>query len=324
MASGLYPVTIQATDGINTATCDYILYVEGPLDFTPAAGSVLTAREGVAFEQKITATGGFSEEYTYEVSNLGDALPEGLSLTVNPDYTATISGTPAVGTVGSYDVYIYVNETFAGSPVDSYLHYTIQVDDKLVSVTPPSDPVYAGADFTFSVDAPAEVIGLKLVNETGRQVSIIKLELVPSASGLTWKLTTNVATPGDNRVFKIYTKDIQGNWSDSGETLNLSILSPAVEVKSATFGKRIVAPNESVEIVIVTSSSAKKVQLVNENGRTMGKSLVSKSKNADGDLVWVYTTAIGSKGLGRIFIASAAGSDGIYSDITARDYIHVL
>ena len=49
---------------------------------------------------------------------------------VNPDFTATIGGTPAPGSVGTCDVYIFVNEVFAGSPVDSYLKYTINVLDK--------------------------------------------------------------------------------------------------------------------------------------------------------------------------------------------------
>jgi large repetitive protein len=128
MASGLYPLTITARDDSNAVTATLTLYVEGVLEFTPPAGSVLSARENVAFSQKITARGGFSQEYNeWRVSDLGRGLPAGLKLTVSPDFSATISGTPAPGSAGTYDVYIYVNEVFAGSPVDSYLKYTITV-----------------------------------------------------------------------------------------------------------------------------------------------------------------------------------------------------
>jgi hypothetical protein len=128
MASGLYPLAITAKDGTNTATATITLYVEGVLDFTPVAGSVFTAQEGVPFSQRITAKGGFSQEYNeWRVSDLGRNLPAGLKLIVNPDFSALISGTPAPGSAGTYDVYIYVNEVFAGSPVDSYLKYTINV-----------------------------------------------------------------------------------------------------------------------------------------------------------------------------------------------------
>ena len=128
MASGLYPLAVTARDDGNTATGTITLYVEGVLDFSPAAGSVLSAREAVPFSQRITAKGGFSQEYNeWRVSDLGRGLPAGLKLSVNPDFSATISGTPAPGSAGTYDVYIYVNEVFAGSPVDSYLKYTINV-----------------------------------------------------------------------------------------------------------------------------------------------------------------------------------------------------
>ena len=50
-----------------------------------------------------------------------------MKLTVNPEFSATISETPAPESTGAYDVYIYVNEVFAGSPVDSCLKYTINV-----------------------------------------------------------------------------------------------------------------------------------------------------------------------------------------------------
>ncbi len=130
-ASGLYPVTVTATDGVNSKAKDFVLYVEGTLTPNPAAGTVLNAKENVPFTQYVTISGGFNNTLdVFEVSQIGDALPNGLSVSIDKaNNRGVISGTPAVGTAGTYDVYIKVDEEFAGSPVFSYVHYRIIVGE---------------------------------------------------------------------------------------------------------------------------------------------------------------------------------------------------
>ena len=53
---------------------------------SPVPGSVFTAEGGKNFVQQITASGGFSNQFKYTLNTgLGDALPAGLELSVNPD-----------------------------------------------------------------------------------------------------------------------------------------------------------------------------------------------------------------------------------------------
>lgn len=324
-ASGLYPITVSVTDGVNSAAKDYVLYVEGTLTPNPPAGTKLTAREGVAFSQSITVSGGFNNIIDkFEVSNLGDALPDGLTASIHKaENKAVISGTPAPGTAGTYNVYCLIDEEFAGSPTYSYVHYVIEVSDKLVTSTPPTGDVFAGENFTFTIEAPMEVIGIKLLNEKGNTISIKHLGLVPSGEGLLWSIITNIGTAG-NREIRIWTRDIDGKWTDSGESLVIAIKAQPVAVHSATFEKKIIYVNEPVRITLVTSNTAQYINLTNDSGKLMGKTLISKDTSAGSSITWVYEISFGSVGTGRIITASAAGADKVYTAATAKDFVHVL
>ena len=64
----------------------------------------------------------------FDLSDLGDDLPEGLEISFNSDGNAVISGTPVEGSEGTYNVYIKVDEEFAGSPVWSYAYFQFVVE----------------------------------------------------------------------------------------------------------------------------------------------------------------------------------------------------
>jgi beta-glucosidase len=127
--SGLYKVAIRysrATGGSATQALD--LYIAGVLNSVPIAGATLNVGIGEAFLQTVAVSGGFSEDYRYELDAVnGDALPAGLVFADNQNRTAQIAGTPAAGAEGAYRIAIKVNETFAGSPTDTVLYYRLVV-----------------------------------------------------------------------------------------------------------------------------------------------------------------------------------------------------
>ena len=129
-ASGVYNLKIEVSDGTNTAEKEFALYVKGRLDSDPVAYTTFKAAVGEEFTQNIEALNGpFSTDYTYvlDVEN-GDSLPEGLSLNVE-DFKAVISGTPAEGTEGTYQLLITMDTaTFAGNPVTSVVPYTLIIE----------------------------------------------------------------------------------------------------------------------------------------------------------------------------------------------------
>lgn len=128
-SSGIYKFTVTAIEGKEQKTAEFELYVEGALSVTPEVGTVFQLKAGEEFSQDFSISDGFSNVLTkFEVSDLGDKLPEGLEISFNNDGNAVISGTPAEGSEGTYHVYIKVDEEFAGSPVWSYAYFQFVVE----------------------------------------------------------------------------------------------------------------------------------------------------------------------------------------------------
>ena len=97
---GTYPITITATNGVSPdATQTFTLTVDEAPAIT--SGDSTTFTEGSAGTFTVTSTG-FP---TAALSEVG-SLPSGVTFSDNGDGTATLSGTPAAGTGGSYPITI--------------------------------------------------------------------------------------------------------------------------------------------------------------------------------------------------------------------------
>jgi hypothetical protein len=96
-AAGVYPLTLTARNKTGTATQAFTLTVTR----APAIRKIRAtrARVGVALHLTIRATG-----YPVPVLAESGPLPGGLTFTDNGNGTASIAGTPAAGTAGSYPV----------------------------------------------------------------------------------------------------------------------------------------------------------------------------------------------------------------------------
>ena len=99
-SQGTYPLTITASNGVNpNATQDFDLVVDGPSTIT--SGDSTTFTVGSAGTFTVTTAG----NPTAAISESG-TLPGGVTLTDNGDGTATLAGTPASGSGGTYPIAI--------------------------------------------------------------------------------------------------------------------------------------------------------------------------------------------------------------------------
>ncbi|HEX7460401.1 MAG TPA: putative Ig domain-containing protein, partial [Acidimicrobiales bacterium] len=112
-----YPITITATSTSGTATQAFTLTnAEAPSITSAATASFST---GVAGTYTVTTTG-----YPAATITESGALPTGLAFTDKGNGTATLAGTPAAGTAGSYPVTISATN-LSGSTVKQTLAITV-------------------------------------------------------------------------------------------------------------------------------------------------------------------------------------------------------
>ncbi len=143
------PVTVQASTPGVADPATYQLTVQQP----PA----ITSDDTVAFTEgrpgtfTITTTG-----YPIPAITATSAVPDGLTLTDNGDGTATITGTPAAGTAGSYRITIDV-ENGVTDPTQT-LTLTIRAAD-----TTPRTPASGGLPFTGATPGPVLAFGTLLL-----------------------------------------------------------------------------------------------------------------------------------------------------------------
>jgi hypothetical protein len=114
---GTYVLTLKAKGSAGATTQSFTLTVDQAPVITSAASA--HASVGTAFSFKVKTTG-FP---TATVSESG-ALPAGLIFTANSNGTATISGTPAPGSDGTYDITINASNG-VGSPAAQLLVLTV-------------------------------------------------------------------------------------------------------------------------------------------------------------------------------------------------------
>ncbi|HWC81134.1 MAG TPA: putative Ig domain-containing protein [Pseudonocardiaceae bacterium] len=96
-SGGSYPITLTATSSSGIATQSFTLTnSEAPAITSPATSSFTVGSAGT---YTVTTTG-----YPAATITESGALPSGLTFTGNGNGTATIAGTPAAGTAGSYPV----------------------------------------------------------------------------------------------------------------------------------------------------------------------------------------------------------------------------
>ncbi len=135
LTGGSYPLVITATNTVGSTNQNFTLTVNQPPVITSAAG--VTFQTTVAGSFTVTTTG-FP---TATVSSTG-SLPSGVSFTPNPNGTATLAGTPAAGTQGSYPLTLSATNG-AGAPATQ--NFVLTVSACAGSMTPAGPALATGS-----------------------------------------------------------------------------------------------------------------------------------------------------------------------------------
>lgn len=181
-ALGSYNLTLKAKNSVASVTQAFVLTITKAPVITKV--STQTARVGVAYSKTITAKG-------FETPTLAvTGLPGNLSFADNGNGTGVISGVPAVGTGGSYNVTITANNSLGTAT----LTFVLKVNEAPVITSAATAHAEPGVPFSFQVTA------------TGFPApSISKTGALPS--GLIYKASTRTisgtAKPGHNGTYPI-------------------------------------------------------------------------------------------------------------------------
>ena len=117
---GYHTLEIDAKDQEgHIASKRFEIYIRGGITVDPPNGTELQATANKEFSQRISGSGGTVESYHYVLSDKGDQLPVGLTFN-----NGLISGKPAPGTAGDYNLVIRASEnggSFSGTEVKYHL-----------------------------------------------------------------------------------------------------------------------------------------------------------------------------------------------------------
>ncbi|MGB7052007.1 MAG: putative Ig domain-containing protein [Acidimicrobiales bacterium] len=139
---GVYPLTITASNGVSPdATQSFTLTVDAAPVITSADSDSFT--EGSSATFTVTSTG-----YPTAALSQTGALPAGVTFTDDGNGTATLSGTPAAGTGGSYPITVAASN---GIGTNATQPFTLTVDAAPAITSAGSATFTVGSAGTFTV-----------------------------------------------------------------------------------------------------------------------------------------------------------------------------
>jgi len=143
--NGNYPITITANNGVSpNATQNFTLVVQPNLQITSANNTTFIAGSAGIFTVTTSGTP------TLALAESG-SLPSGVTFTDNGDGTATLAGTPAAGTSGTYPITLTAHN---GVAPDATQSFTLTVNQApSVTTQPPDKTTCTGDNITFTAAA---------------------------------------------------------------------------------------------------------------------------------------------------------------------------
>ncbi|HXA28126.1 MAG TPA: putative Ig domain-containing protein [Candidatus Angelobacter sp.] len=220
--AGSYPITFGANNGVAPAASqNFTLTVAGAPHITSANHTTFVVGSAGTFT--VTATG--STPMT--ISETG-SLPSGVTLTNNNDGTATLAGTPAAGTAGTYPLSITAHNSQTPDDVQSF---TLQVNAAPAITSANNTTFTVGAAGTFTVTSTGTPT--PALTESGALPSGVTFADNANGTG-TLSGTPGAGTGG---VYHISFKAANGVGSDATQPFTLTIdQAPAItSASTATF-----------------------------------------------------------------------------------------
>lgn len=154
-----------------------------------------------------------------------------------------------------------------------------------------------GEVFTITANVTKDVIAFKVLNESGAKVTIksISKEANPDGS-VKWSINTSVATAGNRTLTIVPISEDYGYLDEMTVAITITDSIDQNSIISAGFTKAAVLKNAPATLKVVAGQKITNINVVNENGGKMGKTLVAKTANGDGSWNWEYTMKIGTAG----------------------------
>ena len=298
---GVYPITVTAANGVGLAASQqFTLTVDEASTITSAVSKTFTV--GTAETFTVTT----AHEYPPPAISLtSGTLPAGVTFTDNGDGTATLSGTPAAGTGGVYDLSINASNG-TGSP--SVQAFTLTVDEA---------PAFSSAtSTTFTVGTA----GSFSVTTTGYPTPVLTLTAGTLPPGVTFVdngdgTATLSGTPsGTGGVYNLTIEASNGTGTPAVQSLKLTvpgIPSPGTSSSgqpalSITSGPGTTFTVGSAGTFSVTTNGTFGVALTESGTLPAG---VSFTDNEDGTATLSGTPAKGTGGVYNLSFTASIGSD---------------
>jgi large repetitive protein len=201
---GSYSFTITANNGVApNATQLFTLIIDQPPAFTNVDTDTVTV--GTAMPTFTFTTTGFPS-LDPELSISAGSLPAGLLFTNNGNGTATITGTPALLTGGSYDLTIEANNNVAPP---AYQNFTLVVDQAPTITSPNNTTFTVGSVGVFTITTigyPTAAITDAVEGANTTTLATLGLKLTDNGNGTALITGTPLAGTGG-----VYTYTITAN-----------------------------------------------------------------------------------------------------------------
>ncbi len=172
-------------------------------------------------------------------------------------------------------------------------------------------------EFVATVECPAHVARIAFANSSGMPLGVKNMTSSVSGGTKTYKATLSLGTAGSAREIKVVLDYGQGTYVDRE-------LSAFIDITKTNEAPKVlsVQPPSSVKVnvagnyTIKTNTEGSNSANLRSAGSTsnLGKTVVSKTMNADGTCTWVLSIKIGTAGTDRSFEAVAGSVTGALSD----------
>jgi hypothetical protein len=224
-AGGTYAMTITAANGeLPNATQSFTLTVSQSPAITTAASTTFTA--GTAGTFTVTSTG-----LPIPTLTESGALPSGVTFVNNGNGIATLAGTPAAGTGGTYAVTITAANGVAPNATQSF---TLTVNQAPAITTAASTTFTAGTAGTFTVTATG--LPTPTLTESGALPSGVTF--VNNGNGTATLAGTPAAGAAGTYNLTIAAANGVGTPATQNFTLSVAIVAPPRVVRLQRFGVR--------------------------------------------------------------------------------------
>jgi putative Ig domain-containing protein len=217
-----YSITFTASSGVGTAaTQNFTLTVGQPAAITSAASTTFTV--GTAGSFNVTTTG-FPAPSLTETG----ALPTGVTFKDNGNGAATLSGTPAAGTGGTYAITIKAHN---GIGTDASQSFTLTVDETPAITSANKTTFTLGTAGTFTVTASG--FPTPSITESGALPTGVTFVDNKNGTGT----LAGVPAPGTVGTYSITFTPSNGIGSPAGQSFTLTVGQPPAitSANSTTF-----------------------------------------------------------------------------------------